>query len=498
MTGQRRDSLVAIVSANRGGDITVTRNTLCIALLAAMAATGALPQTALASCSGTACSAVSVTPTYNASSKQIVVTLRNKDQTNAVHIKYSVSADGRSITVDTDLDPHVTTTRNVPFTGPGAPAKYEAEVRNADFKGGQAASATGSGTASMDFGHFGKVTYLVAKQSVVVPLLTKFNTSYTSASTLYSDALDHAKTLDSLTVKIGSKEAIEAEARASRNKNPLLQVAAGAAAHGDNELDLLVSLIASAKNHSTNAKADLDITEAEYKNMQDQNKANDLRKTAQAAEGALGPLFKAISLGYEASLKITAGKPTPEVIAKPALEAMNGIIGAFRSANLEHEADELQKKVDQNSEIVADRKLAQATKEMHQLQEELDRLEKQLPAFQQAHGNDWKTVGNIYGAAKSGRLPDMESALEEAKATRDLIYKASGFAVDAHAKFEQLSNLDNWLAPGTNLSAICQMDDTAQSIKDRCIKMLPQVEATQKRAEELYTAAQEAFKSEQK
>ena len=126
-------------------------------------------------------------------------------------------------------------------------------------------------------------------------------------------------------------------------------------------------------------------------------------------------------------LKITAGKPTPEVIAKPALEAMNGIIGAFRSANLEHEADELQKKVDQNSEIVADRKLAQATKEMHQLQEELDRLEKQLPAFQQAHGNDWKTVGNIYGAAKSGRLPDMESALEEAKATRDLIYKASGF-----------------------------------------------------------------------
>ena len=109
-------------------------------------------------------------------------------------------------------------------------------------------------------------------------------------------------------MKIGSKEAIEAEARASRNKNPLLQVAAGAAAHGDNELDLLVSLIASAKNHSTNAKADLDITEAEYKNMQDQNKANDLRKTAQAAEGALGPLFKAISLGYEASPQDNRGK----------------------------------------------------------------------------------------------------------------------------------------------------------------------------------------------
>jgi len=181
------------------------------------------------------------------------------------------------------------------------------------------------------------------------------------------------------------------------------------------------------------------------------------------------------------------------------LEATNGIIGAFRSANLQHQADELQKKVDQNSQMIADRKLAQAAKELRQLREELDRLEKLLPAVQTAHGNDWKTVADIYDpTAKSGALKDMESAIEESKATRDLIYKASGFAVDAHAEFEQLSNLDNWLAPGTNLNAIREMDDIAKSIRDKCNVMLPRVEATQKRAEEIYAAAVEAFKSERK
>ena len=96
------------------------RNVVCIALLTVMFATGALPRTALASCSGNTCS----------------------------------------------------------------------------------------------FGQFGKVTYLAAKQSTVAPLLTKIDTSYTSAFSSYSQAIDLFKELKSLTSKFGTKEQIAAEALA--------------------------------------------------------------------------------------------------------------------------------------------------------------------------------------------------------------------------------------------------------------------------------------------
>jgi hypothetical protein len=107
----------------------VPRNIVCIALFAAVAATGPLPRTALASCSGNTCT----------------------------------------------------------------------------------------------FGQYGKVTYLAAKQSVVAPLLTKVDTSYTSAESSYSQAIGLFNDVKAFNSKFGDPAQIGVEALARRANNDQLK-----------------------------------------------------------------------------------------------------------------------------------------------------------------------------------------------------------------------------------------------------------------------------------
>jgi hypothetical protein len=112
----------------------VPRNIASITLFAAAAAatTGALPRTALALCSGNACSAVTATATYDASNRKIIYILKNKDQAT-LHIRYSVNADGHSVNVssmDTDIGPLETVTRNLPFNDAALKKTYLAQRPN--------------------------------------------------------------------------------------------------------------------------------------------------------------------------------------------------------------------------------------------------------------------------------------------------------------------------------------------------------------------------------
>jgi len=91
-----------------------------------------VPQIAHASCSGSACSSVSVDgKNFSSSDKRAKATLVNKDQTRKIHIKGCITSDGKCGTGDSfelTIDP----ARSVPISGP-ATEKFVVDVSSAEF-----------------------------------------------------------------------------------------------------------------------------------------------------------------------------------------------------------------------------------------------------------------------------------------------------------------------------------------------------------------------------
>ena len=165
-----------------------------LALLATAAAIVAVPQIAQAGCNGTACSALSTATNYSASDKRVRATVTNKDS-NPIHLKFCVNVDYHCNGFDATLAPRETITRDVSFSGPKPPKIHAVDVVTAEFPAQRPAAATGataapsaaaaSGAVVMDTPR-GKLTYLAAKQSVVVPLLTKAVTNFKICRLIFS------------------------------------------------------------------------------------------------------------------------------------------------------------------------------------------------------------------------------------------------------------------------------------------------------------------------
>ena len=148
-------------------EIAVTRK---LALFATTAVMATVPQIAHASCSGNACSAYSAVATWSSSDKHVNTVLTNKDQTNAVHLKFCITVEGRCNSFDLTLPPHGTMTKSVSVSGGAAPPKFAVDVSTADFPPVKPASQ-GSAAVNAVESPFGKLTYLTTHNDG--PMLSK-------------------------------------------------------------------------------------------------------------------------------------------------------------------------------------------------------------------------------------------------------------------------------------------------------------------------------------
>src|SRR5689334_600607 len=92
-------------------NIAMTRTGFLIIATAAL--TGAIPGVAHASCSGSACSAVSAAATWSASDKRVNAVLTNRDQAKELRLKFCINVDGRCENYELTLPPHGTVTKTL-------------------------------------------------------------------------------------------------------------------------------------------------------------------------------------------------------------------------------------------------------------------------------------------------------------------------------------------------------------------------------------------------
>ncbi len=348
------------------------------------------------------------------------------------------------------------------------------------------------------FGQFGKVTYLAAKQSTVAPLLTKIDTSYTSAFSSYSQAIDLFKELKSLTARFGTKEQIAAEALARRANDESLRKSANTAAGSANQLQDVSRSIISAQGHLAIAKTNLQLANRELQNVRDANRVSELKAAAERAQ-SLDIIFDAASSAADAANAVYKGEVSLEA-GKAVLGAATKLIGAFRSANLQKQADDLDAAVKKASEAIGKDKIAVAVKELALAQADLNALGPELQDAKNYFENSVKLRNADYskGAApKYGRLEDITKADETAGRLVRLLKQAYTDAYTVQQTIDRLEKSGDWMAPpqGESVQTLHALKSRADFIFKDCVDQRPVIESVQKLIQEAYAAANNSLKS---
>jgi hypothetical protein len=361
----------------------------------------------------------------------------------------------------------------------------------------RAALASCSGN-TCTFGQFGKVTYLAAKQSTVGPLLTKIDTSYTSAFSSYSQAMEAFSELKSLTAKFGTKEQIAAEALARRASQEQLRKSSDAAAGSALQLHDVSRSIISAQGHLAIAKTNLQLANRELQNVRDANRVSELKAAAERAQ-SLDGIFDAASSAADLAQAAYKGEVSLEA-GKAVLGAATKLIGAFRSANLQRQADELDAAVKKSSEAIGKDKIAVAVKELALAQTDLNALGPELQEAKNHFENSVKLRNADYnkGAApKFGRLDDITKADETAGRLIRLLKQAYADAYTVQQTIGKLESSGDWMAPpqGESVQTLHALKSKADFIFKDCVDQRPVIEKVQKLIQEAYAAANDSLKS---
>lgn len=348
------------------------------------------------------------------------------------------------------------------------------------------------------FGQFGKVTYLAAKQSTVAPLLAKVDTSYTSAFSSYSQAMDAFRELKSLTAKFGTKEQIAAEALARRANQEPLRKSADAAAGSTILLHDVSRSIIGAQGHLAIAKTNLQLANRELQNVRDANRVSELRAAAERAQ-SLDGIFDAASSAADLAQAAYKGEVSLEA-GKAVLGAATKLIGAFRSANLQRQAEELDAAVKKTSESIGKDKIALAVKELALAQTDLDALGPELQEAKNHFENSVKLRNADYSkgpAPKYGRLEDITKADETAGRLIRLLKQAYADAYTVQQTIDKLERSGDWIAPpqGESVQTLHALKSKADFIFKDCVDQRPVIESVQKLIREAYAAANDSLKS---
>jgi hypothetical protein len=353
------------------------------------------------------------------------------------------------------------------------------------------ASASCSGN-TCSFGTMGKVTYLPAKQSTVAPLLTKMDTSYSSAESSYSQAIDLFKELKSLTSKFGTKEQIAAEALARRAKSESLKSTANNSAGFGAQLQLVQGSIEKARKTLVNARTSLQLAQRELQNVQDANRVSQLKAAAEKAQN-----LDIFGVAFSAADEL---KNTGELSATTVFDAATKLVGAFRSANLKAQAEELEAAVSKSSEAVGKEKIVLAASQLKEAQTDLEALVSNLGSAKTAYENGVKIRNADYNkgdAPKYGRLEDITKAEQAAGRLVNLLKQAYADAYTVQQTVDKLERTSDWLAPPQSEST-----QTLQKLKTRadfifkdCVNQRPIIESVQKLIQEAYAAANASLNS---
>ena len=386
-------------------------------------------------------------------------------------------------------------------------ALFTAVIATGALPGTALASCSGN---TCSFGQFGKITYLPAKQSTVVPLLTKVDTSYTSAFSSYSQALDLFRELKDLASKFGTKEQIAAEAQARRANIEPLRKSANTAAGAANQLQGVARSVISAQGHLAIAKTNLQLAKRELQNVRDGNRVAELRAAAERAQ-SLDIIFDAASSAADVGQAAYKGELTLEA-AKSVLGAATKLMGAFLSANLQKQADDLEEAVRKTSEEIGKDKVMVAVKELTLAQTDLKALGPELQQANNFYENsirirneDYNTGDPSKGSPKDalkdtpkyGRLEDITRADEMAGRLVRLLKQAYTDADTVQQTIDRLEKSGDWIAPpqAESVQTLRTLKTKAAEIFKGCVDQRPYTERLQKAIQDAYAAANSALGS---
>jgi len=466
-------------------------------------AAGLAPQMALASCSGSACSAFTATAAWSPSDKRVNAVLSNKDQAKEMKVKLCITVDGKCNAFDVTLPPRGNITKSVSVSGGAAPPKFAVDINSADFTATQAAAPTPPSQSSttttgstgparaVDVGPFGRFSYAPSAESVVAPALKKAVASLASAQDLENQLMEHDNNLASITQKLESIKNIEADVLQNRDKS---RQSTRIAQVSDTGFKLVARGLEQMQEDAKEAAVGLAISKDDLTEVQDRQRATQLMAEAEASRQGLSKVFGAISFAMDSASKVASG---PEGTAMVAVDATMKVIELLAPNPWEKEANSLMEEANKLQAGNAAKKLKLAGDRLKRLQAKIPGLKTDLAYAKDTNDKAWRDAKATFDGSTKGRFhwKDLDAAIPEAQSVIELARKTTEAAYgarEAARALERTRGSSNWTTPGENQQIVAQMIDSTSRMFDRAIKKRQIVELLMKKLQEATATAKEA------
>jgi len=482
-----------------------------LALLATAAAIVAVPQIAQAGCNGSACSALSSTTNYSATDKRVRATVTNKES-NPIHLKFCVNVDYHCNGFEATLAARETITRDVSFNGPKPPQIHAVDVVTAEFPAQRPAAAGATAAPSATAAAIimntprGKFAYLAAKQSVVVPLLTKAVTHFRTVDSDLLEGKRQAERMHELSDKLGSIKDIESEIAVLRNKDDgRTKDRAHIAQTADLVLSHFSSTLKEAEASAAYVAVNLKISEDDLQGAQDLQRARELRAESEKAQAQLNAVFKLISTASDAAV-IAYSDPASKASAAVAMtQKLFNAMDALGGDPWLEEAAKLEEKAHKTGAVNAEKKFAAAKTYMKQLNQQLNGLRARFPEYEANMNNSRRTAEESYNKIAQGQksgnnfnFDRLQQAIDVAQSTIGYAKRLTEAAYGTREALRQLSqsagDYSSWMAfPSEGRDIIDMMDSESKTAFDWGVKERQSAEQLLKKFNEMYTIAHAAM-----
>ena len=478
----------------------MTRN---LALLATVAAVATVPQIAQASCSGTACSAYMLNPTWSPSDRRVNATLTNKDQTREVHLKLCITIGGVCNGIEVTLPPHSAVMKGITVPGaPGsAPPNYTVDVTAANFPPGQAASPAPAAAVNGLDTPFGKLTYFTSPQTVDINSMSKGIANFARGKELYLKLGPRYLALIDASRKMSSID-IEAEIRKSMAANPRAQrradLAKDLARHAD-DLGLVLGVVA---DLAKNAADNLSIDQKELEASRYRDVADSLMKEAEKERAQVAAVVSIINAAISVNGVIKNYNEGKDLGAGTAAwtNLSDKLADLFTNADqLIARAQSMQEKAKLLSSDAVTKRVAVAEKHFTDLRGRLIEIKAKIDGYKAdydkvvALAQQDIDAGNAK-AKGSLNLGNLTALITEAKALKDMSAESrqSMNAAREYAKSVS-SGPKTWMANASDDERILkELFDASNQAADRLDQMIKEIDGMHAKLQETYAKAMQA------
>jgi hypothetical protein len=476
----------------------MTRHHFMITTALALAA-GAVPQMAQASCSGSACNALSATAAWSSSDKKVNAVLTNKEA-KEMQVKFCVTVDSRCNPFELTLPARGSVTKSVSVSGGAAPPKFAVDVTKADFAAVQGASTssgssttTGVATATsgMDVARFGRFTYAASAESTVAPALKKAISTLSTAEDLETQLMQHDSDLAEITNKLESIKKIEADVSQNMEKS---KQSTRIAQVSDTGFKLVARALEQMQDDAKEAADNFAISKDDLTEVQNRQRAGDLMAEAEKSRQGLSRFLGFVSFAMDSAKKVAEG---PEGSAMVAVDATLKVVELLASNPWEEEARKLTAEADKIQAGNAVKKLKLASDHLKKAQARLPGLKSDLQEAKATNDKAWRDAKGTFDTTTKGRFQwkNLDAAIPQAQSVIDLARKTTEAAYAARSAataVEGTAGGSNWSNPGDDQRIVTAMHDKANGIFDRAIKKRQIVELLMKKLQEATATAKQA------